>query len=394
MIGLVRVKILFALSGVAEAAMLPFFSLFLLGRGFKPEGIGLVLSLVALAGFLASPAWGYLADQRLGPERALAAGGVGAAGLALLLFLPGHRLLLVAAAVVLWVARSPLTSLIDAIALERLGPARRTGYGGVRLWMSAGWALAVVVWGAVLGTAGLRVLPGLYALAILAVALWVKLGLQLPARTRVGAAVPSRSLHVRALPLPLLAFLASLLLLNASFTATWNFLALRINGLGGGALLIGVAASLQALAEIPAMASISRLARRVSHRFLYLTGCGIYLAVFVAWALLSDPVVISSIKLVMGVGFALAYVGTVVIVDDLVPPGRRATGQGLAKAVGVGLAPILGTLGGGLLYGLLGPRAMFLAAAGAAAGAAAIAWFAVSEPETGRLEVASVAAPE
>jgi MFS family permease len=71
------------------------------------------------------------------------------------------------------------------------------------------------------------------------------------------------------------------------------------------------------------------------------------------------------------VGFALVYVGSVLLVDDLVPPGLRGTGQGLAKAVSFGLAPILGSLVGGAIYDYAGPRALFLtcAAAGLVAGA-------------------------
>jgi MFS family permease len=72
------------------------------------------------------------------------------------------------------------------------------------------------------------------------------------------------------------------------------------------------------------------------------------------------------VKLVAGVGFALVYVGSVLLVDDLVPPGLRGTGQGLAKAVTFGLSPILGSLAGGAIYDYAGPRALFLACAGAA----------------------------
>jgi MFS family permease len=58
--------------GIAEAAVLPFFALLLSDRGMAPDAIGIVLALTAVAGFAASPAWGYAADRRLGPERAIA----------------------------------------------------------------------------------------------------------------------------------------------------------------------------------------------------------------------------------------------------------------------------------------------------------------------------------
>jgi hypothetical protein len=50
-----RVKVLYVLIGMAEATILPFMALLLAERGFTPAGIGLVLSLMSLAAFVASP---------------------------------------------------------------------------------------------------------------------------------------------------------------------------------------------------------------------------------------------------------------------------------------------------------------------------------------------------
>jgi len=380
-----RVKVLYVLIGMAEAAILPFMALLLAERGFTPAGIGLVLALMSLAAFVASPLWGYTADRWRSAERTLQMGASATVALAALFPAATGRLLLAVLSVALWVARAPLAPLMDAIALSRLGEAHRSAYGGVRLWMSIGWSVAVIGWGALL-TVGIELVPVLYGSTILLVALWVRFGLGVGDRRAAAADLSlgrtwrRRPLALAVAPAGLVSFLVSLLLLNAAFSATWNFLALRINGLGGGVLLIGVAASLQAVTEVPTMALSGRLAKLVDHRGLFAAGCAIHLAVFIAWSLLSSPLLISLVKLVIGVGFALTYVGTVVIVDDLVPKPLRATGQGLAKAVAFGLAPVVGTLGGGLLYGLLGPRPLFLTAAAAAAAAGVIVWFASPEP--------------
>jgi MFS family permease len=52
------------------------------------------------------------------------------------------------------------------------------------------------------------------------------------------------------------------------------------------------------------------------------------------------------------------------IASELAPSHLRATGQALMKSVLFGLAPIVGSVGGGLIYGGLGPRTMFLVATG------------------------------
>jgi MFS family permease len=77
------------------------------------------------------------------------------------------------------------------------------------------------------------------------------------------------------------------------------------------------------------------------------------------------------------VGFALTYVAAVLIADDLAPGHLRATVQALVKSVTGGLAPVLGALGGGVIYGVIGAEAMFLFAGAVAAGAAVIALIAV-----------------
>jgi PPP family 3-phenylpropionic acid transporter len=196
----------------------------------------------------------------------------------------------------------------------------------------------------------------------------------------------------------LIGFLVSCLLLGASLASTQNFLILRINYLGGGALLVGAAAAFQALTEIPTMAYTHVLRKRFSNRALFAIGCGIYVAVFLAWAFVSNALTAALLKLVIGVAFALTYVAAVVITDELSPAHLRATGQALVKAALFGLSPILGALGGGFIYGAFGSRAMFLAAIGVVGAAGLIAMIVVPARHAAvrmdRQEIAVPVAPE
>jgi predicted MFS family arabinose efflux permease len=369
----------FVLMGAAESTVLPFIVLYLFERGFGAPSIGVVLAAAALASLVTSPVWAYVADRALGTERTVvvAAAAAAAAGLGLA---AAHGTIGVAVAtVVLWVARSPFTSLLDANALRRLGGAGRSGYGRVRLWMSAGYAVVAVVSGALFQASSLQLLPYLYAPLVLLSGVWVWFALKptaLMASDRSSSS-STASISIRKVPIPLIGFLVSTLLVGTSFAATANFVTLRINVLGGGALLIGAAAAFQALTEIPTMAYTHVLTRYLSHRVLFVLGCVIYVAVFVAWAFVSDALATALIRLVIGVGFALSYVASVQIADDLAPAHLRATAQALVKAVGFGLAPIAGALGGGLIYGAIGSRAMFLAAAVVTAVAGAVALIAL-----------------
>jgi predicted MFS family arabinose efflux permease len=253
-----------------------------------------------------------------------------------------------------------MASLTDAIALEHLGD-DRAQYGRVRLWLSLGWAISACVWGLVLQWGSLDWLPWIYVGCVVVVAV---------AAYSVGGGrsvrEPTPAGTRRAMLIALAPFLLSLLLLFAAFNATFSFISLRIRELGGGLFVVGAATALQAVAEAPVMRITPRLNRVIGHRALYVVGSLFFIASFVAWAFLDDPLAIALVKLVAGVGFALVYVGSVLLVDDLVPPGLRGTGQGLAKAVTFGLSPILGSLAGGAIYDYAGPRALFLACAGAA----------------------------
>ena len=355
-----RVHLLFTLVGVAEAAILPFLPVVLKERGLSAAEIGVVLAVAAAAGFVSTPLWGHLADGRLGAERALVFSSV-AAAVAVVMLVLAHSFVAVTIVVVLvTAARSATASLSDAIALEHLGD-DRAQYGKVRLWLSVGWAISACLWGLVLQVGSLDWMPWVYAGCVLLVAVSAySLGGR---RTQHEASeVGAR----RAMLIALAPFLFSLLLLFAAFNATFSFVSLRIRELGGGLFVVGAATALQAIAEVPVMRVTPRLNRVLGHRALYVIGSLFFVASFVGWAYLDDPLAIALVKLVAGVGFALVYVGSVLLVDDLVPVPLRGTGQGLAKAVSFGLSPILGSLAGGVIYDYAGPRALFLACAGAA----------------------------
>jgi MFS family permease len=360
-----RVQVLFTLVGVAEAALLPFLPIVLNDRGLSAAEIGVVLAVAAAAGFVAAPLWGHVADGPLGAENTFVVAALAAAVFAVPLVFAHSFLALTIVVVLITAARSSMASLSDAIALEHLGD-DRAQYGHVRLWLSVGWAISACVWGFVLQTGSLNWIPWIYAGCALVVAIAARL---------VGGGRtlydPSPRGARRAMVVALAPFLLSLLLLFAAFNATFSFVSLRIRDLGGGLFVIGAATALQAIAEAPVMRITPRLNRVLGHRALYVVGSLFFVVSFVAWAYLDDPLAMALVKVIAGVGFALVYVGSVLLVDDLVLPALRGTGQGLAKAVSFGLSPILGSLAGGAIYDYAGPRALFLtcAAAGLVAGA-------------------------
>jgi len=367
----------YVLIGVADGTLLPFVPLFLLLRGLSAPLIGAVLAAAALASLAAGLNWAYLADRRLRPERIVLVASVAAALAALLLALTSGAVVLTAVIVVLWLARAPFM-LLDPIALRRLRKGRRTDYARIRLRMSAGWAASVTVTGGLYQLISLRLMPFVYAPLTALFGLWVWRRLKpAPRSESLKTQTTSAATPMTRLPLALVGFLFSSFLLGASLAATQNFLTLRISFLGGGAFLIGAAAAFQALTEIPTMGYTHVLTRYLGHRTLFALGCAIYMVIFIAWAFVSDAFAAAALKLGVGVAFALTYVASVVLADELSPARLRATGQALVKSITFGLAPVAGSFGGGLIYGTLGPRAMFLISTAVVAAAGVIAVVAV-----------------
>jgi PPP family 3-phenylpropionic acid transporter len=364
----------FVLVGVADGTLLPYIPLYLLERGLSAAAIGAVLAGMALVWLFAGLVCGYLADHHLNPERILLAGTSAAAALALTLTLTADGATVALIILALTLVRSPLT-LLDAIALRKLRTMSRTGYARIRLRMSAGWAITAIGSGLAYQAFGLRLIPFVYAPLTALAAVWMWRALKPETAAAAGEIAPpiGKGVRLGGIPLVMIGFLLSCFLLGVSLAATQNFVTLQISVLGGGALLVASAAAFQALTEIPTMGYTHVLTRYLSHRALFAIGCAIYVAVFVAWALVSNALVVALLKLVVGVAFALTYVASVTIANELSPPRLRATGQALVKSTMFGLAPIIGALGGGIVYGTLGPRVMFLASTVVVAAAGAIA---------------------
>ncbi|HLZ94448.1 MAG TPA: MFS transporter [Candidatus Dormibacteraeota bacterium] len=369
----------YALVGIADGTLLTFVPLFLFRRGFDPSLIGVVLAASAAGSLIAGLGWSYLADRSVRPERILIGSSAAAAVVALLIAAARGTDAVAVAIVALWVARAPFM-LLDPMALRRLEGTGRARYGRMRLRMSAGWAVSVVAAGALYQVLGVQLAPWLYAPLAALFGLWTWRSLRRSLAAPATIPPPTTTRRPERLPIALLGFLASVFLLGAAMAATQNFLTLRIDVLGGGALLVGAAASFQALTEIPTMGYMHLLTKRVSHKTLFAVGCATYMAMFLAWAFVSDPFAAALIKLVAGVAFAFVYVSSVIIADELSPSHLRATSQALVKSVMFGLAPIVGALLGGLVYQNFGARAMFLGSIAVVCAAGAIALAVVRPP--------------
>jgi PPP family 3-phenylpropionic acid transporter len=148
----------------------------------------------------------------------------------------------------------------------------------------------------------------------------------------------------------LLVLFVATLLVGAALHINFTFGPVYIMHLGGDASMVGLLLGISAASEIPLMFVGVALMRRMGglHALLLsyallLTG---YLAGLVAWA----PWVLLLAAVPTGAGFGLFFIATVLTFDRRAPDNWSASVQAMVSVGAFGLAPIVASFVGGLMY--------------------------------------------
>jgi PPP family 3-phenylpropionic acid transporter len=370
----------FLLFGIMIAAFFPFFAIFLKDKGFDPDQIGLVLAAMAIARVITNPVSGHLADSRFGRLRVLQAGVAFASLMAVALFFATRLWPIAAASFLFAVGSSASGPNVDAIALVQLGEERMADYARIRATESFSYAVACLIYGAILQASGTRWSMVLYAAAGMFLVLW---SVRLPKDPPKGEVSHGRlgtlgAVFRRSPRFPF--YLLSAFLVWTGFNAAWNFFSLRIEAAGGGPFLVGVGTALGGLVEVPVMLSVPKLHRRFGLRITWFIGAVVYATGFLLWGLVDNAKVVSFLTVFEGAGFALLFTSGVVIVGKLVPRELYSTGQSVSSVMGLGLGPIVGAGVGGFIFQSLGPVWLYSLAALSTLAGGVVGWFALNAP--------------
>lgn len=404
-----RLNALYLAMGVAMGMLMPFTVPLLVAHGLEAAQIGLVLGVTGLASLVAYPIWGAVADGFLGrPRTVVLAAIVSAVGGIAVILAGADPVLLTAALSLVAVGVLAYGPLVDAITLGELGDAS-SGFGRVRVWASVGWAASAVVAGAAWFLLG----PTPVLLAFSAASLSVGLLALRPGRAARGAGdrldadgsaagssdgsaghgtAPARrwrgSLRGwRVLLSPvLLGFLLGLLVTSIGEHASWRFVSLLILDQGGGVLLVGLAAALPAVVEVPVFASSRVLAGRLGLRLLFVVGAIIAAVIMALIAVAPEAWMVTGLRAMEGTSYALRYTAMVLIIGVLMPRHLYALGQSIAWFAYAGISPILADILGGLIYDYLGAQALFLVATATLVVGGLIVWFVLAGPTFARRE--------
>jgi PPP family 3-phenylpropionic acid transporter len=367
----VRLGAFYAASFLVVGIQLPFWPIWLSGRGLDAQQIALVFAAAIWAKVIATPALGALAD-RLGRRRAvmIALAACACAAYAGLWPVAGFWMLL-ALNLVAGMAQSALMPLGDSITLAAV---RSDGldYGRIRVWGSISFILASVGSGAVLSirpAAG----PGdnqvlLLVLAASGVLLAACAGIPPAARSAIALGSRWAALFGLATDRRFWLFVASAAALQSSHQLYYGFGTLYWRGLGFSDTLIGVLWAEGVVAEIVLFWYSAPLVARCGPLGLMALGGAAGILRWSLMGLLPGLAAAVGLQLLHALTFGASHLGAMHFLARHVPPGVAASAQSLYAALSAGLGSGLVMLVAGALYAAYGgaayPFMALLSAAG------------------------------
>lgn len=382
--------------GAALGVFYPFIPVILASRGFGPAEIGLVASVGAIGFTLAVPAWGHIADVRLGRARTLQVCAIGGGVAVGALLGPWPPIVIALLFMAYWIFESSWQPLADALTVNLVD---RRRYGRVRLLTSLSFAISSIGAGFLYDSAGFELAYVLALVAAVAIALAAggvpdiaRADLEVAEQGSVTAAprrawLGSAGVALRVAP-RLGVVLVAVTLINITIISGFTYLPLRLGDLGSPPSDVALSAGVSALAEIPAMLIAARVAQWIGLRGMFVSSALIYGAATSSWIVLGSAEIIIATRLITGVAFAWVLVCVVLTIARLLPSELQATGQALYQTFAFGIGAIVANIVGGLLYEGIGHAAVFGLGAVLAVVAATMGWLVF--PRDARLASPSV----
>jgi MFS family permease len=340
----------------AMSSLMPFLVLFYQGLGFSGAHIGLLTGIPPLITLFASPFWTGLADSRHWHKFVMGLG-LALTVLAILLLPTVTSFVLVFALIVLFnTFISPVPALADSATMNMLGD-ERSIYGRIRLGGTIGWGVFAPIAGVLVDRYGLKV--GFWSFAVL-----MLMNLVVSQKFVHGSHEQAAS-HQGGIRLLLtsrrwihflfLAFLGGI----GAFSAA-SYLFPYMAEMGASESMMGIAASVATLTEIPVFFFGNRLVRKFGSYRLLIIALVLFGIRSVLYGVVSTPFMVLIVQLFGGAIFPILWVAGVSYADENAPIGLKSSAQGLFGAMMFGFGSAVTGFVGGLLLESIGGRGMFL----------------------------------
>lgn len=313
--------------------------------------MGLIGLLIPVCGVVSQPIWGMVGDWG-GLQKEILLAGVGVTGVAILAYPLGPVvgvLTLAGATIVFAVFRAPIRPVANSLVLST-----GTDYGQVRAFGSLAFGVSSVGFGVLVSQFGTPVVFYLYTLGMAAVAVIL---LRLPVETPP----PTQRIGIKAVRLTrqpdFAALLVAAFLLGLAIPSGSAYLSVYMRAIGASDTVTGAAFAAKTMGEIGVFLLAYRIDR--SYRSFLVAGCLCHAFTYAVYATVTIPVLILGIQLVLGVGYAAAFLAMVNLAHRLAPTALQSTAQTFLSGIGIAGGAGIGHVVAGHLMDVVGVQAMY-----------------------------------
>jgi PPP family 3-phenylpropionic acid transporter len=339
---------------LSAGAYRPFLFVYFLDLGLSGEQIGWLGSLMPLSMVLIAGPISNLADRKGWRVRIVQIALVGSGLSLFFLQFPKTFIELVLLILPLAAFSSPVSSIADSL-IARMAQRDHLNYGGMRLWGSFGFAASALAFGAILQRLGFKPMFLIGSMLFLPL-IWIAGNFE---EGSIKVQQERKPISVLFRDIGLAMFLLATFLSAISNGLSMTFEGVYVRYLGGGNFLVGMMIAFAAFSELPAMYYSQRIAQRLRSTNTILLAYGFTAAAYLGFFLIKDPRLLPIFSILKGIGYGLNFTISVHILTERTPAEWASTAQSFLAIGWMGLAPLIASPLGGLIYDAISPAAVF-----------------------------------
>jgi MFS transporter, PPP family, 3-phenylpropionic acid transporter len=345
----------------------PFFNLFCARQGLNGTQIGWIASIAALMALIFSPIWTDIAAKSGKGRLILQVSLVATAAFAILLGQQRTFLWILAINAIRIIAFAGISPLSDSLAVS-VTESNRSGFGSVRVWASVGWCPIVLIAGWLIQRFGIftSFIGTAVTMVLAAVSLifvnhnWLDRKRDKSETSHSLFSVIKMLLHNR----EALGYGLLLIAIGIGNCGVVQFEILYMDRLGASVFILGVAAMIGAVVELPCMPWTDRLLRgKTTARQLLLISMLSYVILRLMVYFFPSVTMIIITRVLGGVSFSFYTIAGIRYMSDLLPTPVRGTVLALYTVTLVNIINIFATPITGIAYDLFGAPWMYVIAA-------------------------------
>lgn len=336
-------RVIFFVASSGFAAWSIFFNIYLKETiGFSNAQIGLLSGILPFATLFILPVWGVLADKYRRKSMFLLALFMSMILInAIMLFSNFH--LFLGFMLIFGTFYSPLTPMLDTIALDYVEQNPNDSYGEIRLWSSAGWAFSTIVVGYLLKGIEIKYVFPITGAFFLAAGIFMILFYQPLKVTRSIESIKfSHFWQLVAKSPRLLVFIFIIFIYGILTAPVMLFINMYYNEIGAQSHQIGYAFAVQALFELPFFFYGKKLLKKFGAPKVMLFAMATTMLRMFLYGMTNNPNLAIAIGTLHGVTIGLFLVSVIEQIHSFIPSKWRASGQSFIYIFYFGVGTALG----------------------------------------------------